>query len=300
MRVGCGVPPLTEWNVGWLPIAPARQKIASVSPQLGFDLKCPVLDDPFKASAHDRFPPFGCVRARSRHVVSEMFSLLREGFKPPSRGFGTVVIGDLGLQPLSIANCSQQTPANGEKQGSHGPEAPEPSRVVAAFDRFDNRHNAKSESGHVRPAELNNLPCLVGKLRHSNIIADGPERRLVRRPRRKLTHYHRTMSTTAEQMKIERAAQALIEATPAPAKVLLFGSHARGDASERSDFDFLVIEPEVDDRFGEMARLSRILGRLLIPADVVVVSAQYAQRWGAVKGTLLHEALREGHVIAES
>jgi len=49
-----------------------------------------------------------------------------------------------------------------------------------------------------------------------------------------------------------------------------------------------------------MARLSRILGRLLIPADVVVVSEQYAQRWGAVRGTLVRQALREGRVVAES
>lgn len=108
------------------------------------------------------------------------------------------------------------------------------------------------------------------------------------------------MSTTAQQTTIDRAAQALIEAVHAPAKVLLFGSHARGDAGKRSDYDFLVIEPEVDDRFEEMARLSWILGRMLIPADVVVVSEQYAQRWGAVKGTLVHQALREGRVVAES
>lgn len=65
-------------------------------------------------------------------------------------------------------------------------------------------------------------------------------------------------------------------------------------------FDFLVIEREVEDRFGEMVRLGRILGRLLIPADVVVVSGQHAQKWGSVKDTLIHEALNEGRVIAES
>jgi predicted nucleotidyltransferase len=108
------------------------------------------------------------------------------------------------------------------------------------------------------------------------------------------------MTTTVEQTTVEHAAQALIEAVRAPAKVLLFGSRARGNAGERSDFDFLVIEPEVGDRFGEMARLSRILGRLLIPADVIVVSEQDAQRWGAVKGTLVYRALREGRVVAES
>jgi predicted nucleotidyltransferase len=88
---------------------------------------------------------------------------------------------------------------------------------------------------------------------------------------------------SAEEV-IDRAGRALVQAARTPARVLVFGSHARGDAGEHSDFDFLVIEREVDDRFGETAHLSRILGRLLIPADVIVVSEQYAQRWGAVKG----------------
>jgi uncharacterized protein len=86
------------------------------------------------------------------------------------------------------------------------------------------------------------------------------------------------MKTVADAETIERAERALIEVTTAPAKVIVFGSRARGDADERSDFDFLVIEQEVDDRFGEMVRLGRLLGRLLIPADVVVVSEQHAWR----------------------
>ncbi len=47
-----------------------------------------------------------------------------------------------------------------------------------------------------------------------------------------------------------------------------------------------------------MARLGRVLGRLLIPADVVVVSEQDARRWAAVKGTMIHEAMSEGRGIA--
>jgi hypothetical protein len=38
----------------------------------------------------------------------------------------------------------------------------------------------------------------------------------------------------------------------------------------------------------------------LIPADVVVVSERHAQKWGAVKGSLIHEAMSEGRVVAES
>jgi len=94
---------------------------------------------------------------------------------------------------------------------------------------------------------------------------------------------------------VERAGRALVEATATPTKVILFGSRARGDADERSDFDFLVIEREVDDRFREMVRLGRILGRLLIPADVVVVSQDTPGSGGRsgwrkrrIPGRLLH------------
>jgi uncharacterized protein len=99
---------------------------------------------------------------------------------------------------------------------------------------------------------------------------------------------------------VERAGRALVEATTPPTKVILFGSRARGDADDRSDYDFLVIEREVPDRFGEMVRLGRILGRLLIPADVVVVSQEHAQKWESVKGTVIHEAMSQGRVVAES
>lgn len=104
----------------------------------------------------------------------------------------------------------------------------------------------------------------------------------------------------AAEATVERAGRALVEATTTQTKVILFGSRARGDADDRSDFDFLVIEREVNDRFGEMVRLGRILGRLLIPADVVVVSQEHAQKWESVKGTMIHEAMSEGRVVAES
>jgi hypothetical protein len=104
----------------------------------------------------------------------------------------------------------------------------------------------------------------------------------------------------ADSEEIERAGKALIEATSAPAKVILFGMHVGGDGEVRGDYEFLVIEREVEDRFGEMARLGTILGRLLIPAQVVVASEEEVRRGGSVKGTTLHEALSHGRVIAES
>jgi hypothetical protein len=46
---------------------------------------------------------------------------------------------------------------------------------------------------------------------------------------------------------IEEAARRLSQGAPG-ARVILFGSHARGDAGSRSDLDFLVAEPEVERR----------------------------------------------------
>jgi predicted nucleotidyltransferase len=96
---------------------------------------------------------------------------------------------------------------------------------------------------------------------------------------------------------IEQAGKALADAAGIDSKVILFGSHARGEERPDSDVDFLVIEPKLTDRFGESVRLSRLVGELGIPADVVVVSEDHAREWGAVRGTMLHDALTEGQPV---
>lgn len=95
---------------------------------------------------------------------------------------------------------------------------------------------------------------------------------------------------------IQPALQALIEAAQ-PERIILFGSHARGDAREDSDLDFLVIEAHVDDRAKEMVRLRRALRPLRIPADVLVYSSEDVEKWGDQPGSALYWALREGRVV---
>jgi uncharacterized protein len=98
---------------------------------------------------------------------------------------------------------------------------------------------------------------------------------------------------------IEEAARQITAAAPG-ARVILFGSHARGTAGPDSDVDLLVVEPAVDDRFGEIVRLQRVLAPLRLPADVVVVSEARVEEWGDVPGTMLYDALREGQVLAQA
>jgi predicted nucleotidyltransferase len=99
---------------------------------------------------------------------------------------------------------------------------------------------------------------------------------------------------------IERAGRALAAAAPPRSRVILFGSHARGEAGADSDVDFLVIEPHVRGRVEEAVRLRRVLRGLGAPVDVVVMSEELAARRAKVPGTMVHRALREGRVVAES
>jgi len=99
---------------------------------------------------------------------------------------------------------------------------------------------------------------------------------------------------------VEIAGKALADAANSPARVYLFGSRVRGDADETSDFDFLVVERQVSDRFAEAVHLSRVLGKLRVPGDVVVVGEEQFDAWRTVAGTLMHDASREGRVIADS
>ena len=94
-----------------------------------------------------------------------------------------------------------------------------------------------------------------------------------------------------------RTAVERLVAAARPKQIILFGSHARGDADDHSDIDLLVVEPVVDDRFEEMIRLNRALKGLVMPVDLLVVSEQEIEQRSATPGTVEHTARREGRVL---
>jgi predicted nucleotidyltransferase len=97
---------------------------------------------------------------------------------------------------------------------------------------------------------------------------------------------------------IQEAGRRILEAAPPDTRLILFGSHARGEAHEHSDLDFLVIEPEVEDWGRESVRLHSTLDGMLVPADIIVVSRESVREWRDVYGTVINAALDEGRELA--
>ena len=85
-----------------------------------------------------------------------------------------------------------------------------------------------------------------------------------------------------------------------PSKVILFGSYARGDATEDSDLDLMVIEREVSNKFDEMVRLRNVMGDMDIGVDLLVYSDMEASRRSQVPGTVLYWAYKEGRVLYDA
>lgn len=98
---------------------------------------------------------------------------------------------------------------------------------------------------------------------------------------------------------VARMTDILVEAAR-PKRIILFGSRARGEAAEDSDFDVMVVEDRPANRFAEMVRLSRLLRPLDIAVDLLVVSEEKFQYWRDTPGNVYHEAAGEGKVLYET
>ncbi|MEW6358272.1 MAG: nucleotidyltransferase domain-containing protein [Planctomycetota bacterium] len=97
---------------------------------------------------------------------------------------------------------------------------------------------------------------------------------------------------------IKEATKRLVSAAK-PRKIYLFGSYARGDAREKSDLDFLVVERSVKGRRREMVRLHDAIRPMRIPADILVASESAFEEWADVPGTVMHKARTEGRLLYE-
>ena len=87
-----------------------------------------------------------------------------------------------------------------------------------------------------------------------------------------------------------------------PIRVILFGSRARGDYTQYSDVDLLVVlDGPIDlrDKRPTTTAIRRALGGLGVAKDIVVTTPDEIERRGNLAGSALYYALREGVTLYE-
>jgi predicted nucleotidyltransferase len=83
-------------------------------------------------------------------------------------------------------------------------------------------------------------------------------------------------------------------------KIILFGSRARGDNNEDSDYDVLVSLKENlsrDDRNKLTHKILLNLAKIYVPADVIIRSCDYVEMAKYEIGNVIHYAMEEGFVL---
>lgn len=108
-----------------------------------------------------------------------------------------------------------------------------------------------------------------------------------------------TIVTVAGDAYLAELTQALV-ARLNPARIVLFGSRARGDSHSDSDYDLLVVLDTNRSRRERTAIVQEALGDTLHPVDVLVLTPSEFARQRDDVGTTAYRIQREGYVLYEA
>ncbi len=82
-----------------------------------------------------------------------------------------------------------------------------------------------------------------------------------------------------------------------PEQVILFGSHARGDAGPDSDVDLLVVMPVDGSKRAKQVEIRVALHNIPVPKDIIVTTPRESALRREIVGTIEEPAAREGKVL---
>jgi predicted nucleotidyltransferase len=89
----------------------------------------------------------------------------------------------------------------------------------------------------------------------------------------------------------------LIVARFHPDKIILFGSHARGQAGPDSDVDLLIVMPVEGSKRRKATEIDGTLADRTIPLDLIVVTPEEFEQASHQVGSVLRPAALEGLVL---
>lgn len=82
-----------------------------------------------------------------------------------------------------------------------------------------------------------------------------------------------------------------------PEQVILFGSHARGDADPDSDVDLLIVMPVDGSKRAKQVEIRVALRDIPMPKDIIISTPEeFAWRRNII-GTIEEPAYREGRIL---
>ena len=82
-----------------------------------------------------------------------------------------------------------------------------------------------------------------------------------------------------------------------PERIILFGSHARGDAGPDSDVDLLIVTPLSGSKREKQVEIRLALRDIRVPKDIVVTTPEEFNWRKEIPGTVERPAAREGKVL---
>jgi predicted nucleotidyltransferase len=84
-----------------------------------------------------------------------------------------------------------------------------------------------------------------------------------------------------------------------PEKIILFGSHARGNATPDSDVDLLVVMPIRGSKRDTRIAIAVSLSNFGVPVDIVLSTPPELEERRGIPGTIARPAILEGRILYE-
>jgi len=82
-----------------------------------------------------------------------------------------------------------------------------------------------------------------------------------------------------------------------PEKIILFGSHARGDAEPDSDVDLLIVMPVQGSKRAKRVEIGVALHDIPVAKDILLTTPEEFEWRKEIAGTIERPAVREGQIL---